>query len=194
MFRYAKGRVRELENTNKVLKRLAYCNGMKTGYTEAAGHCLIASGARPGRDIIVLATANLACGRTRRRSCPGASGCSERGVRLRTAGRVRAEQGRGNQRGIPDRIARAFGRDVFGTFSRRSWSVQIRGLGRGEAGRVHFPEGSALRWSGSHEAWRERHGRVRFAKGSSLGCLGGLAGGKESDGEQTGGDFGDHFS
>jgi D-alanyl-D-alanine carboxypeptidase (penicillin-binding protein 5/6) len=54
VFRYSNGRVRELENTNKVLKRLAYCNGMKTGYTEAAGHCLIASGARPGRDIIVV--------------------------------------------------------------------------------------------------------------------------------------------
>ena len=54
VFRYANGRTRELENTNKVLKRLAYCNGMKTGYTEAAGHCLIASGARPGRDIIVV--------------------------------------------------------------------------------------------------------------------------------------------
>lgn len=53
-FRYASGRTRELENTNKVLKRLPYCNGMKTGYTEAAGHCLIASGARPGRDIIVV--------------------------------------------------------------------------------------------------------------------------------------------
>jgi len=54
VFRYANGRTRELENTNKVLKRLSYCNGMKTGYTEAAGHCLIASGARPGRDIIVV--------------------------------------------------------------------------------------------------------------------------------------------
>lgn len=54
VFRYASGRTRELENTNKVLKRLPYCNGMKTGYTEAAGHCLIASGARPGRDIIVV--------------------------------------------------------------------------------------------------------------------------------------------
>lgn len=53
-FRYANGRVRELENTNKVLKRLSYCNGMKTGYTEAAGHCLIASGTIPGRDIIVV--------------------------------------------------------------------------------------------------------------------------------------------
>jgi D-alanyl-D-alanine carboxypeptidase (penicillin-binding protein 5/6) len=54
VFRYANGRTRELENTNKVLKRLPYCNGMKTGYTEAAGHCLIASGARPGRDVIVV--------------------------------------------------------------------------------------------------------------------------------------------
>lgn len=54
MFRYANGRTRELENTNKLLKRLPYCNGMKTGYTEAAGKCLIASGTRPGRDIIVV--------------------------------------------------------------------------------------------------------------------------------------------
>lgn len=54
VFRYANGRTRVLENTNKVLKRLSYCNGMKTGYTEAAGFCLIASGARPGRDVIVV--------------------------------------------------------------------------------------------------------------------------------------------
>lgn len=54
VFRYANGRTRQLENTNKVLKRLPYCNGMKTGYTEAAGHCLIASGRIPGRDVIVV--------------------------------------------------------------------------------------------------------------------------------------------
>lgn len=54
IFRYASGRTRELQNTNKVLKSLAYCNGMKTGYTEAAGHCLIASGTIPGRDVIVV--------------------------------------------------------------------------------------------------------------------------------------------
>jgi D-alanyl-D-alanine carboxypeptidase (penicillin-binding protein 5/6) len=53
-FRYANGRTRELENTNKLLRRLPYCNGMKTGYTEAAGKCLIASGSRPGKDIIVV--------------------------------------------------------------------------------------------------------------------------------------------
>ena len=54
VFRYANGRTRELENTNKLLRRLPYCNGMKTGYTEAAGKCLIASGSRPGKDIIVV--------------------------------------------------------------------------------------------------------------------------------------------
>ena len=54
VFRYANGRTRQLENTNKVLKRLPYCNGMKTAYTEAAGHCLIASGTIPGRDVIVV--------------------------------------------------------------------------------------------------------------------------------------------
>lgn len=54
VFRYANGRTRQLQNTNKVLKRLPFCNGMKTGYTEAAGHCLIASGTIPGRDVIVV--------------------------------------------------------------------------------------------------------------------------------------------
>lgn len=54
VFRFANGRTRQLENTNKVLRQLPYCNGMKTGFTEAAGHCLIASGSRPGRDVIVV--------------------------------------------------------------------------------------------------------------------------------------------
>ena len=45
-FRYADGHVRTFENTNHVLKAYPYCNGMKTGYTEAAGKCLIASGVR----------------------------------------------------------------------------------------------------------------------------------------------------
>src|SRR5438552_3162421 len=54
VFRYANGRTRELENTNKLLRRLPYCNGMKTGYTDAAGNCLIASGTRPGKDVMVV--------------------------------------------------------------------------------------------------------------------------------------------
>jgi serine-type D-Ala-D-Ala carboxypeptidase (penicillin-binding protein 5/6) len=54
VFRFANGRTREFENTNKLLRRLPYCNGMKTGYTDSAGKCLIASGTRPGRDVIVV--------------------------------------------------------------------------------------------------------------------------------------------
>jgi len=53
-FRYASGHVRTFENTNRVLKAYPYCNGMKTGYTEAAGKCLIASGTYAGRDIIAV--------------------------------------------------------------------------------------------------------------------------------------------
>src|SRR5438046_8704539 len=70
VFRYANGRTRELENTNKVLKRLPYCNGMKTGYTEAAGHCLISSGSRAGRDIIVVVLGDSKSGASRDASAP----------------------------------------------------------------------------------------------------------------------------
>ena len=54
VFRYADGHTREFDNTNKVLRRLPYCNGMKTGYTDAAGHCLVSSATRPGRDVISI--------------------------------------------------------------------------------------------------------------------------------------------
>jgi len=53
-FRYASGRVVEFKNTNRVLRGYPYCNGMKTGYTEAAKHCLISSASRGGRDVIVV--------------------------------------------------------------------------------------------------------------------------------------------
>ncbi len=53
-FRYADGRVREFKSTNQVLRNAPFCNGMKTGYTEAAGKCLIASGASNGRDVIAV--------------------------------------------------------------------------------------------------------------------------------------------
>ena len=53
-FHYADGRVREFKSTNKVLGSAPFCNGMKTGYTEAAGKCLIASGASNGRDVIAV--------------------------------------------------------------------------------------------------------------------------------------------
>lgn len=51
-FRYASGKVVQLKNTNQVLRGWAPCNGMKTGYTMAAGHCLVSSAAMDGRDVI----------------------------------------------------------------------------------------------------------------------------------------------
>lgn len=51
-FRYADGRVKNFTNTNQVLKNFPLCNGMKTGYTNAAGHCLISSASHNGRDVI----------------------------------------------------------------------------------------------------------------------------------------------
>ncbi len=53
-WRYNDGRVRSFESTNLVLRKWPLCNGMKTGYTEAAGHCLIASASYRGRDIITV--------------------------------------------------------------------------------------------------------------------------------------------
>ncbi|MFZ9931636.1 MAG: D-alanyl-D-alanine carboxypeptidase family protein [Chthoniobacterales bacterium] len=53
-FHFADGRVRELVNTNRVLRTASFCNGMKTGYTNAAGHCLVSSGQNNGRDVIAV--------------------------------------------------------------------------------------------------------------------------------------------
>ena len=52
-FCYADGRRRRLESTNKLLGRSGICNGMKTGYTNAAGRCLISSASWSGRDVIL---------------------------------------------------------------------------------------------------------------------------------------------
>jgi D-alanyl-D-alanine carboxypeptidase (penicillin-binding protein 5/6) len=49
---YADGRTTEFTNTNRVLKNYALCNGMKTGYTEASGFCLVSSASNEGRDVI----------------------------------------------------------------------------------------------------------------------------------------------
>lgn len=53
-FRYSSGKTRQLENTNRLLKSVPYCNGMKTGTTNAAGRCLVASGSLNGRSVIVV--------------------------------------------------------------------------------------------------------------------------------------------
>jgi D-alanyl-D-alanine carboxypeptidase (penicillin-binding protein 5/6) len=53
-FRYPSGRVAFLEPTDKLLFRSPFFNGMKTGFTEAAGKCLITSYSRGGRDLILV--------------------------------------------------------------------------------------------------------------------------------------------
>ncbi len=51
-FRFNNGRTITLENTNRILKELPYCNGMKTGTTRASGRCLVASGSLEGREVV----------------------------------------------------------------------------------------------------------------------------------------------
>lgn len=53
-WRYNDGRVKQFTNTNRVLKNYALCNGMKTGYTEVSGFCLISSASNGSRDIIAV--------------------------------------------------------------------------------------------------------------------------------------------
>ena len=51
-FRFASGRVEEFHNTNLILRNYPFCTGMKTGYTQAAGHCLVSSASKNGREVI----------------------------------------------------------------------------------------------------------------------------------------------
>jgi len=53
-FRFASGKTRTLRNTNRVLLNYPFCNGMKTGYTVASGHCLVSSASWRGRDVIAV--------------------------------------------------------------------------------------------------------------------------------------------
>jgi D-alanyl-D-alanine carboxypeptidase (penicillin-binding protein 5/6) len=53
-FRHNSGRVTRLEATNKLLERSGAYNGMKTGYTDAAGRCLVSSGRLNGREVILV--------------------------------------------------------------------------------------------------------------------------------------------
>ena len=53
-FRHSDGQVKTLQNTNKLLKRVPYCDGLKTGTTDAAGRCLISSGTLGNRSAIVV--------------------------------------------------------------------------------------------------------------------------------------------
>lgn len=53
-FLYTTGKTLTLKNTNRVLRSYSFCNGMKTGYTDKARHCLISSGSYNGRDVIAV--------------------------------------------------------------------------------------------------------------------------------------------
>ncbi len=59
----ADGSVRMINSTNKLLERYPWVHGMKTGYTNAAGRCLISCGTKDGRAVIVVIL-----------------GCSKRGI------------------------------------------------------------------------------------------------------------------
>jgi D-alanyl-D-alanine carboxypeptidase (penicillin-binding protein 5/6) len=53
-FHYANGKLCFLEPTNRLLLRSPFFNGMKTGYTESAGKCLISSYSKGGRELILV--------------------------------------------------------------------------------------------------------------------------------------------
>lgn len=54
VFRKANGSVEMLKNTNSTMQRNAFCNGMKTGYTNKSQHCLLTSGCYQGHDAITV--------------------------------------------------------------------------------------------------------------------------------------------
>jgi D-alanyl-D-alanine carboxypeptidase (penicillin-binding protein 5/6) len=53
-FTYSTGRTRFLEPTNKLVMRSSMFTGMKTGYTDASGRCLVSSASNGGNDIILV--------------------------------------------------------------------------------------------------------------------------------------------
>ena len=53
-FVYADGKRTTLENTNKLLRNCDYVTGMKTGYTNGAGKCLVSSAEGNGRAMIAI--------------------------------------------------------------------------------------------------------------------------------------------
>jgi D-alanyl-D-alanine carboxypeptidase (penicillin-binding protein 5/6) len=53
-FQFNDGHTRLIENTNKLLKTVPYCDGLKTGTTDAAGRCLVSSGSLNGRSVICV--------------------------------------------------------------------------------------------------------------------------------------------
>jgi len=54
VFRMPNGTTRTLTNTNQVLRHFPYCNGLKTGYTNAAGRCLVSSATANGKTVVAV--------------------------------------------------------------------------------------------------------------------------------------------
>ncbi len=54
LFRFPNGTTRTLNNTNQVLKHFPHCTGLKTGYTNAAGRCLVSSASANGRTVVAV--------------------------------------------------------------------------------------------------------------------------------------------
>lgn len=53
-FRFSNGRTTLITTTNKVLKDTPYCDGLKTGTTNASGRCLVATGSLEDRSVVVV--------------------------------------------------------------------------------------------------------------------------------------------
>jgi len=54
IFTYSSGRRRFLEPTNKLVTRSTIFNGMKTGYTDGSGRCLVSSASERGHEVILV--------------------------------------------------------------------------------------------------------------------------------------------
>ena len=53
-FRIAIGQTKTIHNTNQVLRTFPYCTGAKTGYTNAAGRCLVSTAEVGNKSVIVV--------------------------------------------------------------------------------------------------------------------------------------------
>ncbi len=53
-FRLANGTPKTLTNTNQVLRYFPYCIGLKTGYTNAAGRCLVSAASHNGKTVVAV--------------------------------------------------------------------------------------------------------------------------------------------
>jgi D-alanyl-D-alanine carboxypeptidase (penicillin-binding protein 5/6) len=53
-FVFNDGRTLPVSNTNRLLRTTEYCDGMKTGFTNAAQHCLVSSATRGSRSVIAV--------------------------------------------------------------------------------------------------------------------------------------------